>query len=312
MDYYEIKNPVFVVQGDNIFDIKVKQLLDFHREKGAALTIVLREVQNVEGLGLADIDKCGRIQRFVEKPEPKDAPSNLANTGLYVISPEVRKIFKEKGVQQIIKEKNRLDFGYDFIPYVISSGRPVYGFTLKGSWFDVGTPRNYLEAMKDLLNGGFSTLKDFGGRLSKEEPIWVQGDSNDSEKVRQEIIDKIKHKKIELEGAVLIGRHCQIEDGARIVNSCIDNFTRIGKDAVITNSAIMDRVIVGEKAEIHDSIIGRHVVVNSSCQKPTRITAISVVADDVVFEEGCQLTATKVYPHQYIRGEFQNQTIIAN
>jgi NDP-sugar pyrophosphorylase family protein len=188
----------------------------------------------------------------------------------------------------------------------------VYGFTLKGSWFDVGTPRNYLEAMKDLLNGGFSTLKDFGGRLNPEEPIWVQGDSNDSEKVRQEIIDKIKHKKIELEGAVLIGRHCQIEDGARIVNSCIDNFTRIGKDAVITNSAIMDRVIVGEKAEIHDSIIGRHVVVNSSCQKPTRITAISVVADDVVLEEGCQLTATKVYPHQYIRGEFQNQTIIAN
>jgi NDP-sugar pyrophosphorylase family protein len=300
------------VQGDNIFDIKVKQLLDFHREKGAALTIVLREVQNVEGLGLADIDKCGRIQRFVEKPEPKDAPSNLANTGLYVISPEVRKIFKEKGVQQIIKEKNRLDFGYDFIPYVIASGRPVYGFTLKGSWFDVGTPRNYLEAMKDLLNGGFSTLKDFGGRLNQEEPIWVQGDSNDSEKVRQEIIDKIKYKKIELEGAVLIGRHCQIEDGARIVNSCIDNFTRIGKDAVITNSAIMDRVIVGEKAEIHDSIIGRHVVVNSSCQKPTRITAISVVADDVVLEEGCQLTATKVYPHQYIRGEFQNQTIIAN
>jgi len=312
MDYYEIKNPVFVVQGDNIFDIRVKQLLDFHREKGAALTIVLREVQNVEGLGLADIDKCGRIQRFVEKPEPKDAPSNLANTGLYVISPEVRKIFKEKGVQQIIKEKNRLDFGYDFIPYVIASGRPVYGFTLKGSWFDVGTPRNYLEAMKDLLNGGFSTLKDFGGRLNQEEPIWVQGDSNDSEKVRQEIIDKIKYKKIELEGAVLIGRHCQIEDGARIVNSCIDNFTRIGKDAVITNSAIMDRVIVGEKAEIHDSIIGRHVVVNSSCQKPTRITAISVVADDVVLEEGCQLTATKVYPHQYIRGEFQNQTIIAN
>ena len=69
---------------------------------------MLREVDNVEGLGIADIDKDGRIQRFVEKPLPKDAPSNLANTGLYVMSPEVRKIFKEKGVQQIIKEKNRL------------------------------------------------------------------------------------------------------------------------------------------------------------------------------------------------------------
>jgi NDP-sugar pyrophosphorylase family protein len=311
MEYYDLNYPIFAVQGDNIFDLKVKNLLDFHREKEAALTIVLREVDNVEGLGIADIDKNSRIQKFVEKPLPKDAPSNLANTGLYVLSPEVRKIFKEKGVQQIIKEKNRLDFGYDFIPYVISTGRPVYGYTLKGSWFDVGTPKSYLEAMKNLLHGGFSTLNDFGGKLGSEM-VWVQGDSADSEKRRQEIIRKIKQNKITIEGAVLIGRHCQIEDGARIVNSCIDNFTRIGKNAVIMNSAVMDRVIVGDNAEIYDSIIGRHVVVNSSCNKPTKISAVSVVADDVVLEEGCLLTASKVYPHQHIRGEFQSQTIIAN
>jgi len=312
IEYYELNNPIFAVQGDNIFDIKVKSLIDFHKEKCACLTIVLREVDNVEGLGIADIDKCGRINRFVEKPLPKDAPSNLANTGLYVLSPEVRKIFKEKGVQQIIKEKNRLDFGYDFIPYIIESGRPVYGYTLKGSWFDVGTPKSYLEAMKKLLGGGFSTLNDFGGRLNDGTPIWVQGESTDSEKRRQAIIRKIKQKKIQIEGTVLIGRHCQIEDGARIVNSCIDDFTRIGKNAVVANSAVMDRVIIGDNAEVYDSIIGRHVVVNSSCIKPTKITAVSVIADDVILEEGCSLTASKVYPHQCIRGEFQNQTIIAN
>jgi NDP-sugar pyrophosphorylase family protein len=312
MDYYELNNPIFAVQGDNIFDIKVKHLLDFHKEKEACLTIVLREVENVEGLGIADIGKDGCINKFVEKPAPKDAPSNLANTGLYVLSPEVRKIFQEDGVKKIIKEKNRLDFGYDFIPYVISTGRRVYGYTLKGSWFDVGTPKNYLEAMKNLLHGGFSTLNDFGGRLNQNEQVWVQGDSTDSEKRRQETICKIKQKQIEVEGAVLIGRHCQIEDGVRIVNSCIDNFTRIGKNVVIKNSAIMDRVIIGDNAEIYDSIIGRHVVVNSSCNKPTKISGVSVIADDVTLEEGCSLVATKVYPHQQIRGEFQNQTIIAN
>jgi len=312
MEYYELNNPVFAVQGDNIFDIKVKNLIDFHKEKCAALTIVLRQVDNVEGLGIADIDKSGRIKCFVEKPLPKDAPSNLANTGLYVLSPEVKKIFKEKGVQQIMKEKNRLDFGYDFIPYVIQSGRPVYGYTLKGSWFDVGTPKNYLEAMKNMLNGGFSTLKDFGGRLNEGTPIWVQGESSDSEKRRQEIIQKIKRKKITIEGAVLIGRHCQIEDGAKIVNSCIDNFTRIGKNAVVENSAIMDRVIIGDHAEVYDSIIGRHVVVNSSQRRPTKISSVSVVADDVKLEEGCSLSASKIYPHQTISGEFQNQTIVAN
>jgi NDP-sugar pyrophosphorylase family protein len=312
MEYYDLNNPVFAVQGDNIFEISVKDLIQFHREKGAAMTIVLREVQSVEGLGIADIDKNSRIRRFVEKPQPKDAPSNLANTGLYVISPEVKKIFKEKRVKQLVEERHRLDFGYDFIPYLTQTGYPVYGYTLKGNWFDVGTPKNYLEAMKKLLHGGFSMLTDFGGRISEKQSIWVQGESNDSEKRKQAIIRKIKQGRIELEGAVLIGRHCQIEDGVRIVNSCIDNFTRIGKDATIENSAILDRVIIGEKAQVSDSIIGRHTTVLSSSRKQTKISAVSVVADDVTIEEGCILTATRIYPHQRVRGEFQNQTLMAS
>ena len=310
MEYYEINTPVFAVQGDNVFEISVKDLLQFHREKGALMTIVLREVQNVEGLGIADIDKNSRIQRFVEKPLPKDAPSNLANTGLYVLSPEIKKVFKEKGVKQIIEEKKRLDFGYDFIPYLTQTGRPVYGYPLNGNWFDVGTPKNYLEAMKKLLHGGFSMLTDFGGKISEKQLIWVQGESNDSVKRREEIVKKIQQGQIEIEGAVLIGRHCQIDDGVRIANSCIDNFTRIGKGATIENSAILDRVIIGEKAEIRDSIIGRHATIRSNGRKQTKISAVSVIADDVAIEEGCTLTATKIYPHQYVRGEFQNQTLM--
>ncbi len=310
MEYYEVINPVLAVQGDNVFEICVKDLIQFHREKDALMTIVLREVQNVEGLGIADMDKNSRIRRFVEKPLPKDAPSNLANTGLYVLSPGIKKVFKEKGVKRIIEEKHRLDFGYDFIPYLTQTGHPVYGYPLKGNWFDVGTPQNYLEAMKKLLRGGFSMLKDFGGEISGKQQIWVQGESSDSEQRRQEIIHKIKHGRIEIEGAVLIGRHCQIDDGVRIVDSCIDNFTRIGKDAIIENSAVLDRVIIGEKAEISDSIIGRHATILSDGQKQTKIHSVSVIADDVIIEEGCSLTATRIYPHQRVRGDFQNQTLM--
>ncbi len=309
MEYYDLNNPVFAVQGDNIFEISVKDLTQFHREKGAAMTIVLREVQNVEGLGIADIDKNNRIRCFVEKPQPKDAPSNLANTGLYMLSPEIKKIFKEKAVKQLTEEKKRLDFGYDFIPYLTQAGYPVYGYTLKGNWFDVGTPKSYLEAMNKLLHGGFSMLTDFGGRISEKQHTWVQGESNDSEMRRQEIIKKVKQGRIELEGAVLIGRHCQIEDGVRIANSCIDNFTRIGKGATIENSAVLDRAIIGEKAEVSDSIIGRHVTILSSSRKQTKISAVSVVADDVTIEEGCTLTTAKIYPHQRVKGDLRNQTL---
>jgi NDP-sugar pyrophosphorylase family protein len=310
MEYYNVRDPVFAVQGDNIFDVNVKELVEFHKKKGAVMTIALREVDNVEGYGIADINKERRIAKFVEKPSPKEAPSNLANTGLYVVSPEIRKIFKEKGVKEIIEKTRRFDFGFDFIPYVIKTGRPVYGYTLKGSWYDVGTPKRYLEAMQDMLNGRFSSLTDFGGRISEEARMWVQGESVESMKSRREIIRKIKQRKIEVEGAVLIGRHCKISDGVRIVNSCIDNYTKIEKDVVIEDSAVMDRVIIEEKAEIRDSIVGRHVTILSSPKKQTKVDQVSVIADDVTIAAGCKLTATKIYPHQYVRGEFANQTLM--
>jgi len=310
MDYYDVKDPVFAVQGDNIFDVNVKELVDFHEKKGATMTIALREVDNVEGFGIADINREKRIARFVEKPSAKEAPSNLANTGLYMVSPEIRKIFKEKGVKQIIKENHRLDFGFDFIPYLIRTGRPVYGYTLKGSWYDVGTPKHYLEAMHDMLHGRFSSLTDFGGKIGEEKRLWVQGESSEALKNRKEIMTKIKKGRIKVEGAVLIGRHCRIGDGARIVDSCIDNYTQIGKNAVVEKSAIMDRAIIGENAEIKDSIIGRHVTVLSNSKKPTKIDRVSVVADDVTLAEGCRLTATKIYPHQYVRGQFEDQTVM--
>lgn len=310
MEYYNVRDPVFAVQGDNIFDVNVKELVEFHKKKGAVMTIALREVDNVEGYGIADINKERRIAKFVEKPSPKEAPSNLANTGLYVVSPEIRKIFKEKGVKEIIEKTRRFDFGFDFIPYVIKTGRPVYGYTLKGSWYDVGTPKRYLEAMQDMLNGRFSSLTDFGGRISEEAKIWVQGESVESMKSRREIIRKIKQRKIEVEGAVLIGRHCKISDGVRIVNSCIDNYTKIEKDVVIEDSAVMDRVIIEEKAEIRDSIVGRHVTILSSPKKQTKVDQVSVIADDVTIAAGCKLTATKIYPHQYVRGEFASQTLM--
>jgi len=312
MEYYNVSDPVFAVQGDNIFDVDLKELVEFHQKKGSVMTIALREVENVEGLGIADINKNRRISRFVEKPLPKEAPSNLANTGLYMVSPEIRKIFKEKGVKQIIKEKHRLDFGYDFIPYLMKTGRPVYGYTLKGSWYDVGTPQRYLESMRDMIDGRFSSLTDFGGRISEETRIWVQGESRESIKRRKEIIRKIEQGKIEIGGSVLIGRHCKISNSVRIVNSCIDNYTKIGKSVTIENSAVMDRAIIEEAAEIKESIIGRHVTILSSQNKPTKIDSVSVIADDVTVERGCRLTATKIYPHQFVRGEFVNQTLMAS
>ncbi|MBS7654722.1 NDP-sugar synthase [Candidatus Bathyarchaeota archaeon] len=300
MEYYDINDPVFAVQGDNIFDIDLESMVEFHCEKNAFLTIGLMPVSDVSGYGVAKIDKDMRISSFVEKPSPKEAPSNLANTGLYLFSPKVREVFREKRVQEMIYKSGRLDFGYDFIPYLIETGRPVYGYVLKGVWYDVGTPERYLEAMGGILHGKLKALQDFGGRISEDAKVWVQGESLEARRRKEEIIKKIEEGRIEVEGAVLIGRHCEISDGVRIVNSCIDNYTRIGKNVVIEGSAIMDRSIIGDNAEIKNSIIGRHTVILSKSTEKTKILDTSVIADDVIMEAGCELVSTKIYPHKQL------------
>ncbi len=67
---------------------------------------------------------------------------------------------------------------------------------------------------------------------------------------------------------------------------------------------------IGENAHIKNSIIGRHTTINSTAEEPSTIRQVSVIADDVVLEAGSNLEATKIYPHQQARGNFQNQTLL--
>ena len=312
LEYYDIKDPMFAVQGDNIFDLDLKQLLEFHEEKGGIATICLKEVSDVEGYGIAEIDENMRIRRFVEKPKKTEAPSNLANTGLYFFTPEVRKILQSKWVYKTIASQKRLDFGYDFIPYLIQSGYEVYGYVIKNGWYDVGTPERYLNAMHDILSGRLECLKEFDERIISDKRIWIQGKSPESIARKNKIVEMVKKGKIELEEPVLIGRHCQIEEGVKISNSCIDNYTRIGKGAFIKDSAIMDRVYIGENAEINKSIIGRHTTIMSNNRKQTIITNISVVADNVYINAGCTLNGAKVYPHLKLSGNMYEGEILTS
>lgn len=310
LEYYDVQDPLFGVQGDNIFDVDINGFVGFHREKGSLMTIGLYRVKDVTGYGVAELDSDMRISRFVEKPKKEEAPSNLANTGLYLFSPEIRKVLGGEKIQKLMAKKNRLDFGYDVIPFLIEEGYPIYGYVLNGNWYDVGTPERYLEAMTDILHGKLMCLQDFEGRISEDPTVWIQGDTPASIKKREEILKKVRDRRIELQGAVLIGRHCQIGDGARIVDSCIDNYTIIGKNATIENSAIMDRVFIGDDAQIAQSIIGRHVRVESTTSRPTRIEMVTTIADDATIAAGTRLAASKIYPHLHIpEGNYEGVTV---
>ncbi len=292
MQYYDVQDTVLVVQGDSLFDIDLKMLIKNHNEKGALMTIALAKVENVEGYGIAELDENMRIHRFVEKPPADKAPSNYANAGIYLLSPEVRKIVESDPVKNLMQKRNRLDFGFDFIPYLVENEYPVYGYELK-TWYDVGTPESYLKAMHDVLHGKLN-IRIREERILPNSNVWVQGYSEDSIKRREEIIKKYRENKLFVEGAVLIGRHSRIGDFSRISDSNLDNFCILGEHTNIERSAIMDAAKIGDYTRISDSILGRKVVVESTQKKPTTIESTSVIGDDVCIKEGCKIIRTKI------------------
>lgn len=297
LEYYDLNDPIIIVQGDNVFFFNMKDIINYHESKNAFMTIVLKPVNNVEDFGVAKLRENNMIEYFVEKPKKENAPSNLANTGIYIFSPEIREVFKSEEIKSFIS-LGKMDFGKDIIPYLINKGYPVYGYVTNDLWFDIGTPDRYLDAMITLLR----TLdEDYlnAKRISKDARIFVQGTSPDSIRRRQIIEKMYMEGKIRVEGSVLIGRHTQVGEGLYVEDSSIDNFSIIGNNVKIVKSSLMDRVAIGDNVIIENSIIGRHVEIRSTAQKPVRIIN-SVIGDDVIIEEGSEIYNSKIYPHKII------------
>ncbi|MEM8840792.1 MAG: UTP--glucose-1-phosphate uridylyltransferase GalU [Pseudomonadota bacterium] len=101
--------------------------------------------EKTKSYGVLDIDEdmgsLVRARGMVEKPEPEDAPSNLAVIGRYVLTPDVMVSLNEmkKGAGGEIQLT-------DAIADQIAAGRDVYGFRFRGERFDCGSKSGYLQA----------------------------------------------------------------------------------------------------------------------------------------------------------------------
>jgi len=294
MEYYDVSDPVLVVQGDSLFDINLYDFMRKHEENGALMSIGLARVEKTEEFGVVELDKDMRIKRCIEKPIVDRAPSNLANTGIYLLSPEARKVVESEEIKKIMEERKRLDFGYDFIPYLVDNGFPVYGYELK-VWYDVGSPERYLKAMHEVLHGKLN-IRVSEEKIFSDRNVWVQGYSEESIKRQEEILRKYRENKLSIEGAALIGRHTRIGDYSKISDSNIDNFCILGEHVTIERSAIMDAAKIGDYAHVSDSILGRKIIVESTRKKPTYIELTSVIGNAVRIGDGCRLIRTKVNP----------------
>lgn len=127
-----------VIYGDLLLDIDLDDLIRFHRQQGAIMTLALKRTDTPHSQGMIDIDTTGRVKRFIEKPAVWDG-GDTANAGVYVCEPEIVS-WTPPGFS---------DFGHDIIPALLHAGVPVYGRPLRGYLLDIGTPAAYEQAQQE-------------------------------------------------------------------------------------------------------------------------------------------------------------------
>lgn len=165
--------PVLVMFGDTLYDSKkspVSQVVESYNKYQQSI-IGLSEVnpEEVKYFGVIDGKDLGggsyKINKFIEKPK-KNAPSNLVQVGINIITPDILKILKtmKKGESGEI----RLADAYSLL---LNQKKALYGRRLEGEWLDTGNKLNFLKAsiklgLKDKEIG--KDLNQFIKNLSKD------------------------------------------------------------------------------------------------------------------------------------------------
>ena len=201
-----LKDSTFlIVSGDVVTDIDLSQMLAFHRSRGALVTMAVKEVDDPSRFGIVVTEETGRILSFQEKPSPGKEESRLANTGIYILEPEVFNYIPAGEV---------FDFGHDLFPKLLAIEAPMYAMRTDAYWSDVGTLPQYLATHWDLLEQP-SFFQERVGKNTIIEPGAIVSDKS------------------------LIGDNCHIQAGAVVTGlSCISDGTILTADARVANSVI--------------------------------------------------------------------------
>jgi len=132
---------LLILSGDHIYKQDYRDLLRFHQEKGADLTVAVMNVpiDEVSRFGIMSVDASQKITKFAEKPKQSD--STLASMGIYVFNTQ----FLVRMLEEDALEKNSShDFGKNIIPRIVEMGR-AFAYPFIGYWVDVGTIQAYWE-----------------------------------------------------------------------------------------------------------------------------------------------------------------------
>jgi glucose-1-phosphate adenylyltransferase len=256
---------VLILSGDHLYKMDYNDLLAFHLERGADLTVAALEQPRERAIhfGVLETEEDGLVVGFQEKPKqpktlPEDSNTILASMGIYVFNTKtlVMRLIEDA------KEESRHDFGKNIIPNMVSGKDRVYahrfrqkGIDLPGYWRDVGTIEAFYEAHQDLLGETpILNLYDPSWPILTNELVlppakllpYHEADGGGGEKglIRDS----------------LISNGCQIM-GKRIDRSVLSPNVFVGKGSQIEDSIVMEGVQIGKDVRMRRTIVDKLVVI---------------------------------------------------
>lgn len=243
IEFIDRYNPeyVLILSGDHIYKMNYEELLNYHKEKEADVTISVIDVtlEEAKRFGIMNTNDDLSIYEFEEKPQhPK---STKASMGIY--------IFNWKALKKYLKEdeanpNSSNDFGKDIIPAMLRDGLKMYAYPFKGYWKDVGTIDSLWEANMDLLK------EDSGLDLySNDLRIYSASDVSSAQYLGPNA--EVKNSLV-TDGCAVYGK---------VENSVIFQNVYIGKNTVIKDSVIMPNAKIGDNIKINKAIVGDSAII---------------------------------------------------
>ncbi|WP_103566161.1 sugar phosphate nucleotidyltransferase [Actinomadura rubteroloni] len=273
-----------VISGDALTDLDLTDMVRFHRENGALVTIGLKRVPNPLEFGIVIADERGRIQRFLEKPTWGQVFSDTVNTGIYVMEPEVL---------DHVATGRPVDWSGDVFPRLLAEGAPLFGYVADCYWEDVGTHESYLKAQADLLSGLVDARID---GFETSPGVWIgEGAEIDPGAV--------------LRGPLFIGDYVQVEKGAEL-----RKFTVLGNNVVVREGAQLHRAVLGDNvfvgpfADLRGCAVGKR----TDLMAGARVGEGAIIGDECTIEpEAVVHGGVKIYPFKTIEaGAVVNTSVI--
>jgi bifunctional UDP-N-acetylglucosamine pyrophosphorylase/glucosamine-1-phosphate N-acetyltransferase len=237
-----LKDDFLLVYGDLLFSSDaVKDVIELYRKEKPVVAMAVVPVDRTEDYGIVELADERRVKCIVEKPKSEEAPTNLANAGIYVFSAEIFDKIKETKVS----ERGEWELT-DAIVLLLKNGKAVVAAKiLRDDWIDIGRPWDLLEANRWALMRREHKVSGFienGAYLIG--PVTVK----ETARIRSGAY---------IEGPAFIGEGSDIGPNCYIrPYTSIGKKVRVGNACEIKGSIIMDNVHIGHLSYVGDSIVG--------------------------------------------------------